>query len=48
MEAVRIIEGVRLPVLTPNLKVNYFAQMPFITVFMIIIIYCQFASFSIL
>jgi hypothetical protein len=23
MEAVRNIEGVRLPVLTPNLKVNY-------------------------
>lgn len=24
MEAVRTIEGVRLPVLTPNLKVNFF------------------------
>ncbi|XP_066306094.1 uncharacterized protein [Miscanthus floridulus] len=48
IEAVQTIEGVRLPVLTPNLTVNYVTQMPFLTIFMDII-YCTFsASFSIL
>lgn len=47
MEAVRTIEGVRLPVLTPNLKVNY-AHSDALYNFCSIIIYCTFVLFSIL
>lgn len=46
MEEVRTIEGVRLPVLTPNLKVNYVHSIGLVTIFMVLLynIYCTFAS----